>query len=57
MLGSFHVKSMQKKVDTFDFDDTQNIVWVYEENNPHQTLMAYVIWLLSYIDSNFESFC
>ena len=54
-----HSKSSQRKIrlTALDFDDTRAKVWFYGENVPHQILMSYVIWLPSYNDSNFVSFC
>ena len=54
-----HSMSNQHKTKptSLDFDDTQAIVWVYGDNNPHQFLASYVICLLSYNNSNFWSFC
>ena len=51
LLG--HSMSNQRKIRLTPFA----IVWFYGENNPHQILMSYVIWLPSYNDSNFVSFC
>ena len=47
--------SNQRKIKPtpLDLDDTQTIVWVYRENNPHQILASYVTWLPSYNNSNF----
>ena len=57
LLG--HSMSNQRKIKPtpLDFDNTQTIVWVYQENNPYQILASYVTWLPSFNDSNFVSFC
>ena len=47
--------SNQRKIKPtpLDFDDTQKIVWVYGEKNPHQNFASYVTWLPSFNDYNF----
>ena len=54
-----HSMSNQRKIKPtpLDFDDTQTIVLVYQENNPYKILASYVTWLPSFNDSNFVSFC